>query len=330
MTATEPHDSAEPDDLSSVRIGRPCDPPAAIRCIVVGVDGSERSADAVALASRLGRAAAAELVVAAVCPVDGPGPASLTARDEAWRRIDRVRPLLEGFERWKPQVVDAASPARGLHELAGRTHAELLVIGSTHRGPVSRVVLGRLARRLLHGASCAVAITPRGHRPAPPGTPLLLGVGFDDSAESRLALDAGARWARDLGAGLRVVSALELPIAANPVFGTVSFRHTLESMRRFARDRLVEACATLEVPAGVAYEIRERDPVSVLADESARVDLLIVGSRAYGPVRTVLLGGVSGPVVERATCPVLVVPRGVATAAPDGPIVHAAPAAGAA
>jgi nucleotide-binding universal stress UspA family protein len=330
MTATEPHDSAEPDDLSSVRIGRPCDPPAAIRCIVVGVDGSERSADAVALASRLGRAAAAELVVAAVCPVDGPGQASLTARDEAWRRIDRVRPLLEGFERWKPQVVDAASPARGLHELAGRTHAELLVIGSTHRGPVSRVVLGRLARRLLHGASCAVAITPRGHRPAPPGTPLLLGVGFDGSSESRLALDAGARWARDLGAGLRVVSALELPIAANPVFGTVSFRHTLESMRRFARDRLVEACASVEVPSGVAYEIRERDPVAVLADESARVDLLIVGSRAYGPVRTVLLGGVSGPVVERATCPVLVVPRGVATAAPDGPIVHAAPAAGAA
>jgi hypothetical protein len=41
-----------------------------------------------------------------------------------------------------------------------------------------------------------------------------------------------------------------------------------------------------------------------------------VGSRRYGPLRSVLMGGVSGPLVEHAHCPVLIVPRGVSESAP--------------
>lgn len=39
-------------------------------------------------------------------------------------------------------------------------------------------------------------------------------------------------------------------------------------------------------------------------------DLVVSGSRAYGPLRSVLLGGVSRHLVDHAPCPVLVVPRG--------------------
>jgi hypothetical protein len=35
-----------------------------------------------------------------------------------------------------------------------------------------------------------------------------------------------------------------------------------------------------------------------------------MGSRAYGPMRAVMLGGVSRRVITRATCPLLVLPRG--------------------
>ena len=41
------------------------------------------------------------------------------------------------------------------------------------------------------------------------------------------------------------------------------------------------------------------------------LDLLVVGSRRYGPLRSTLLGGVSSSLVEHAHCPVLIVPRGV-------------------
>jgi nucleotide-binding universal stress UspA family protein len=297
------------------------------RRIVVGIDGSERSADAIALARRLAIPSRATVVVANVCPIDLYVPTSLLTHDEAWARLDTVRPALSGIDDWEPRVVDASSPARGLHDLAEREHADLIVIGSTHRGPVARrVVLGRVARRLLHGSPCAVAIAPNGFGAASAGSTLVVGVAFDGSPESRQALAAGARWARDLGARLRLVTALPLPSPANPMFGTVSYRHTIEAMRRFGHDRLERARAEVDVPDGVVAELREGDPVSVLVDESTRLDLLLVGSRTYGPVRTVLLGGVSGPVAERAGCPVIVLPRGATsdTAAQDA----GSPAAG--
>jgi nucleotide-binding universal stress UspA family protein len=36
----------------------------------------------------------------------------------------------------------------------------------------------------------------------------------------------------------------------------------------------------------------------------------VIGSRGYGPLHSVLLGGVSGRVIRDAACPVIVVPRG--------------------
>ena len=157
-----------------------------------------------------------------------------------------------------------------------------------------------------------MAIAPHSYGAASAGRTFVVGVAFDGSPESRLALAAGARWARDLGARMRIVTALPLPSPANPMFGTVSYRHTIEAMRRFGRDRLERARADVNVPDGVVAELREGDPVSVLVDESTRFDVLVIGSRTYGPARTVLLGGVSGPVAERAGCPLIVLPRGAA------------------
>ena len=36
----------------------------------------------------------------------------------------------------------------------------------------------------------------------------------------------------------------------------------------------------------------------------------MIGSRGYGPVRWVLLGGVSDRVIRDAACPIIIVPRG--------------------
>ena len=51
--------------------------------------------------------------------------------------------------------------------------------------------------------------------------------------------------------------------------------------------------------------------VDALADITPdAADLLICGSRGYGPARRVLLGGVSSRVLRHARVPVIVVPRG--------------------
>ena len=54
------------------------------------------------------------------------------------------------------------SAARALHEASEAEDAGLLVVGSTRRGPVGRVIRGSTAERLMHGAPCPIAIVPPG------------------------------------------------------------------------------------------------------------------------------------------------------------------------
>jgi nucleotide-binding universal stress UspA family protein len=69
------------------------------------------------------------------------------------------------------------------------------------------------------------------------------------------------------------------------------------------------------LPEGVrgAVACLEGEPSERLIAASEKVDLLVIGSRGYGPLRAVLAGGVSGRVIRGAHCPVIVVPRGVET-----------------
>ena len=52
-------------------------------------------------------------------------------------------------------------------------------------------------------------------------------------------------------------------------------------------------------------------PPSSSASAARELDLLVCGSRGYGPLRSVLVGGVSGRLMRSAHCPVIVVPRGI-------------------
>jgi nucleotide-binding universal stress UspA family protein len=61
-------------------------------------------------------------------------------------------------------------------------------------------------------------------------------------------------------------------------------------------------------------EVLDGEPAVALATASTDLDLLVCGSRGFGPLRTLLLGGTSHAVVRRAACPVLVVPPGAEAA----------------
>ncbi len=84
-----------------------------------------------------------------------------------------------------------------------------------------------------------------------------------------------------------------------------------------AREARVERIRAL-LPDGMAAEIHVTggDPVRVLEQASRSVDLLVCGSRGRGPLRTVVLGGVSGRLAHRAACPLVVLPRTTSAVAP--------------
>ncbi|MGZ8647601.1 MAG: universal stress protein [Solirubrobacteraceae bacterium] len=83
----------------------------------------------------------------------------------------------------------------------------------------------------------------------------------------------------------------------------------LGTLRENAKASLDAALASMaEVPA--TGEMLEGDTVDELAAlDDREIDLLVCGSRGYGPVRRVLLGGVSSRLIRRVACPVVVVPR---------------------
>jgi nucleotide-binding universal stress UspA family protein len=199
-----------------------------------------------------------------------------------------------------------------LHVLAEAKRAALIVVGSTRREALGRVLTGSTAERLLQGAPCPIAIAPRGYARARIAA---LGVGFADTPEGHLALTAAHALAARFGARLRVVAALHPSggLDAAMASGMKPQRSVLLEGRHRAETRAALDRAVQALPAGVDVEdeLHVEDPADVLLRISEHVDLLVCGSRGYGPLRSVLLGGVSRRVVDGAQCPVLVLPRGV-------------------
>ena len=88
------------------------------------------------------------------------------------------------------QLVSDESPAAGLHALAEREEAALIVIGSSHRSKIGRIVVGGTGERLLSGASAPVAVAPAGYTAAGARDPDA-GVRLRRLAESRSARSRG-------------------------------------------------------------------------------------------------------------------------------------------
>ena len=286
--------------------------------IIVGAEGSARSEDAVAFARRIAEASGAQITLAGVYPYeDHPSRLASNAfrdylRDDAQTTLDRLQDGLDGAGDVATVAIADVSPARALQELAEREGADLIVLGSSHRGKLGRVLAGTTAERLLHGAPCPVAVVPQGFNTGA-DTPIeTIAVGHDGSDEARAALTAAVVTARALGARLRVVRVFSAiangTSAVSFDFATVM---PLDDLEGLAHKTLDEAMA--EIPEGIEAEsvFVTGDPVRELVDQSRHADLLFLGSRGYGPHRAVLLGSVSGRVVCDAECPVVVVPRGV-------------------
>jgi nucleotide-binding universal stress UspA family protein len=77
--------------------------------------------------------------------------------------------------------------------------------------------------------------------------------------------------------------------------------------------RMSDAIASLADGAEVSGRLLDGDPATELVKVSTELDLLALGSRGYGPVRTVLLGSVSRTLVREGACSVVVLPRGATT-----------------
>lgn len=284
--------------------------------VIIGFDAHEASHDALQLAIELVAATGAQLHVAVVLPRGRIPFEEALVEPEVSRQLDDVlfdaaAQRLEGSGFTRASLdggLSGRSAARALYEYADEVRADLIVVGSSHRGPIGRVLAGSVGESLLRGAPCAVAVAPRGYADREHPTAGRIGVAYDGTVEANLALGEGLRLADSLGARLRVITVVPEMTAWDLDASAMSA--LLNAQRREYRRILDGAVVAGRDDASIERVLLNGDPASVLAAQGAELDLLVVGSRGYGPVRGALLGAVSAALMRIAPCPVLVTPRG--------------------
>ncbi len=283
--------------------------------VLVGVDGRPNGRDAIALASQL---------------IDPDGTLTLAHVHSGELRVSHtISPEVVRMERESSKKlledqrtaarVDAGlisivsgTPGRGLHQQAEDQDADLLVVGSCSHGAFGRAMLGDDTRAALNGAPCAVAIASRGYveRAGGAGSQIAnVGVAYNDSPESKAALTVAQELAAPTNATVHALEVVSIPTYAYTGIMAPAIGETIEVMLQEANDHM-KALAGVEGRAvyGLAGE--------ELAAFGDQVDILVAGSRGYGPVKRVVLGSTTDYLQRHARCSLLVLPR--TTTGPDG------------
>ena len=275
------------------------------RPIVVGIDDTAYSAEAIDWAAQEALSRAVPLVI---------------VHSWAWQRLapwtsgfDRM--VIGDFKRAGHTVVERARkqaerhaglvvstevteghPADVLAELGA--DATMIVLGSRHRHSVDRAVLGSVSNAMVARAACPVVVLG-----APAGLPgerpsIVAGVSGteQDAAVLAFAFDEAQR----RGRSLKPVLCWHPPLADEqlppPKHAHLHLAEALAGWR--------EQFPDVEVHPAVV----RAHPVDALVRAARSQELLVVGRRAHRVRLGQFLGSVSLGVLHHATCPVAVVP----------------------
>jgi nucleotide-binding universal stress UspA family protein len=283
------------------------------KTIVIAIDTNERTMDALALGRLLADSTGAPVALLTVFPqvplLDSAEPEMVRLRDELRESLSGLAREV-GFADPAAEVVSGNFAARELQHVSERADTGLIVVGSTMRGPIGRLLVGGVGERLLAGAASPVAFAPRGYGDAPPSRLRRIGVGLDGSEEAQRALDAAVALAGRAEAEIHVITAFQRLAFGGVTTTALPSASANAAMRAELRAIHDKALATVGESVEAEGRFRDGSADDVLLEESEHLDLLVVGSRGYGPRGAVLMGSASGALARGGACPILVTPRG--------------------
>ena len=284
--------------------------------LVIGYDGAPGGADALALGLGWARQLSVRAVIVTVYP--GPAPIGPGRVDVEWvadRRREAERLLDEALTVSSPatsvefKAVGSGSASHGLHDAAEELGASLIVLGSqTER----RLLATSTGERVIAGAPCPVAMPPRGWRDRASHDLGRIGVAFVPTPDGREALRVAAMLALRVGARLHVVTVVAGPAEVMSYrIGEDVDRMYVSAAKETFEQSIEQAISELASDITASGEvIVGDDPVEMLAAmANSSFDAFFVGSRGYGPIRRVLLGGVASRLLRRLDIPAVIVPR---------------------
>jgi nucleotide-binding universal stress UspA family protein len=205
------------------------------------------------------------------------------------------------------RVFGGGSPAFILTRLAEKEEFDAIVVGSPHRGAIGKVLIGSVASNLLNGAPCNVFVAPKGYSDEQHDSLRTIAVAYDGTPEAKAALKQAEELALRSNATIKVMTVVSPPAVVAVAGAGGGYVPQIPA----EPDKVIdEAVNSIDTQLGAEGRRLDGSPAEEIAEACEQgVDLLVTGSRGYGPMMRVLLGSVSRRLINEAPCPVLVVPR---------------------
>jgi nucleotide-binding universal stress UspA family protein len=286
--------------------------------IIVGVDGSDPSIAALRWAAYEARRRSADVVVVSCygMPVYGsPEGAMYPSNEDVGAYEQRAKAVVAGAlallreidPHLEVESLTTMSPAAVAIAEAARDGDEIVVGATGHNGFMDGM-LGSVAINVVHRSHVPVIVVPA--KPVADAGPMMrkIVVGLDGSPGSLQALE----WAY----GQAVLSGAELTAVHGWIYPYPGARTSVSEPRtQMQLDAMEELKSSLEslgprLTGGTIHihaKLVEQSAAESLLEEAKDADLLVVGSRGRGALRSSLLGSVTHTVAQHAPCPVVVI-----------------------
>jgi nucleotide-binding universal stress UspA family protein len=291
--------------------------------ILVGVDESEPSNDAVTLAARLARDHDGRLflchsvfwqpLIVAIesttfVRVD-PAPVMQSLKEQGEALLAQAAVTAKRFGIEAQRCLVEGDPAESVFKCAGKADCSLIVMGTHGRRGLDRLVVGSTTEAVLRTSTIPVLTVRPGTTSAGETGPYFerIVVGIDDSQPSDAAIQAIFEFpAADRRHVLFCsVASLEIAIGGRGYYSTAM--HVIRSEAQ----AVVEAAVVSARAKGIAAEGRVLDgdtgDALIAAARQEEADLIVVGCHGRRGLRRFFLGSVAERVVRTAPVPVLVV-----------------------
>jgi len=248
--------------------------------LLVGVDGTQESFDAVQQAAQLKEPEGTITCLAAwnlAPPLVGPMTAMPSVEEEDREALQFAERAARSSQALIPSadiMVVRGSAGHALNDVAAHERSTLIAVGSHGQPRTQGILLGSTATLVLHDAPCSVLLARETtHLP-----PRRIVVGVDGSPESALAYSVARYLAGRFDGDVTVV---------------------------VAEGRKLIDSAAVSLIVGDGFHVSQEEPVPLLTAASADADLVVLGSRGLHGLRS--LGSVSERVAHWADCSTLIV-----------------------
>jgi nucleotide-binding universal stress UspA family protein len=215
---------------------------------------------------------------------------------------------------WKP-LITVGKPADEISRAVAEQDIDLVITATRGRSGFKRLLLGSVTERLMRILSCPLLVV-RGMEDKFIGTAeqkiklAKILVGCDFSPDSGLAFEHGLSLAQEFQSELHLAHVVEPPVQPNlfkkeetPLTENIQVDYHNLLMQKL-REMVPEDAANWCEPQ---TRILEGQPYEELVkySESNEIDMIVLGVRGRGLVKSLLLGSTTDRVVRKSPCPVL-------------------------